>query len=138
MNLKIFTIAICTFLVFSNIALAVPSPPHWFYGSVNINGSPAPDGTTVTARINGIDVASTTTSGGKYGYVNPLFYVPDTDPSTRPGETISFFVNGVDTGQTAIVPDFNDELPVFCLWQGNQRGRDCFYRPYPLPRDPGS
>ena len=82
--------------------MAVPSPPHWFYGSVNINGSPAPDGTTVTARINGIDVASTTTSGGKYGYVNPLFYVPDTDPSTRPGETISFFVNGVDTGQTAI------------------------------------
>ena len=86
MNLKIFTIAISAFLVFSNIALAVPSPPHWFYGSVTINGSPAPDGTTVTARINGIDVASTTTVGGEYGY-QPSFYVPDTDPSTRPGST---------------------------------------------------
>jgi hypothetical protein len=101
MNLKFLTIVISTFLVFSNIVLAVPSPPNWFFGSVNINGIPAPDGTTVTARINGIVVASTTTIGGKYGY-EPSFYVPDTEPSTRPGATISFFVNGVNTGQTSI------------------------------------
>ena len=40
-----------------------------------------------------IEVASTTTSGGKYGYA-PLFYVPDTDPESRTGQTINFFVNG--------------------------------------------
>lgn len=101
MNLKILTIIVGIFLVLSNVALAVPSQPHWFYGSVNVNGSPAPDGTTVTARINGIDVASTTTLGGQYGY-EPMFYVPDTEPSTRPGATISFFVNGVSTGQIAV------------------------------------
>jgi hypothetical protein len=101
LNLKFLIAVITTLLVSSNIALAVPSQPHWFYGSVDINGSPAPDGTTIVAKINGIDVASTTTLDGKYGY-EPMFFVPDTDPSTRPGATISFFVNDVNTYQTAI------------------------------------
>ena len=105
MNLKFLTIAISTFLIFSTIGLAIPSPPNYFYGSVTVNGAPAPDGTTVTAKINGIDVKSTTTSEGKYGY-SPSFFVPDTDPSTRPGSTISFFVNGVNTGQTSIFYSF--------------------------------
>ena len=101
MNPKILTIVIGTFLLFSNVALAIPSQPHYFYGSVTVNGAPADDGTVVSARINGVQVASTTTSGGKYGY-SPLFFVPDTDPSTRPGSTITFFVSDVNTGVTEV------------------------------------
>ena len=95
MNLKFLTIAISTFLLFSNIALAIPGGGHQFYGSVTINGSPAPDGTTVTAKINGIDVSRVTTSGGKYS-------LSVSDPyNTRSGSEISFFVNEVNTGKTA-------------------------------------
>jgi len=85
MNLKILIIAFGTFLLFSNnIALAIPGIGHQFYGSVTINGSPAPDGTDVTAKINGIPVASKTTSGGKY-------YFTISDPyNMRSGSEISF------------------------------------------------
>jgi len=100
MNLKFLAITISIFLLFSNIALAVPGGGHLFYGSVTINGSPAPDGTTVTAKINGIDVASKTTSGGEY-------YFSVSDPyNIRSGAEISFFVNGVNTGKTAYFCNF--------------------------------
>jgi hypothetical protein len=100
MNLKLLTIAISTFLLFSNIALAIPGGGHQFYGSVTINGSPAPDGTTVTAKINGIDVSRVTTSGGKYS-------LSVSDPyNTRSGSEISFFVNEVNTGKTAYFCNF--------------------------------
>jgi hypothetical protein len=97
MNPKLWAITVSMFLLFSNIALAIPGIPHQFYGAVTVNGVSAPDGTTVSARINGIEVASTTTSGGKYGYDG--FFVDDPN-SVRTGSAIKFFVNGVDTGVT--------------------------------------
>jgi len=100
MNLKFLISALSTFLLFSNLVLALPGIPNQFYGSVTLNGSPAPDGTNVIAKINGVQVASTTTYGGKYGY-NPIFYVDDPN-GIRTGSVINFFVNGIDTGKTAI------------------------------------
>ena len=97
MNPKLWAITVSMFLLFSNIALAIPGVPHQFYGAVTVNGASAPDGTTVSARINGIEVASTTTSGGKYGYDG--FFVDDPN-SVRAGSEIKFFVNDVDTGVT--------------------------------------
>ena len=87
-------------ILLSSVALAIPGIPHQFYGSVTYNGKPAPDGLSVVATINGDIVASTTTSGGNYGY-SPIFYVEDPN-NDRSGETITFIVNGVDTGQSAI------------------------------------
>lgn len=101
MNPKLFAIVISTFLLFSNIAFALPGIPHQFYGTVTVNGGAAPDGTVVDARINGVIVESTTTLDGKYGYENPLFMVDDPD-NARTGSTIKFFVEGVDSGSTAI------------------------------------
>lgn len=98
MNTKFIIIPVI-FLLFSSLVLATPGIPHQFYGSVTLNGSPAPDGTTVTAKINGVQVASTTTVSGKYGY-EPIFYVDDPD-SDRTGDEIVFFVNNVNTGQKA-------------------------------------
>ncbi|MBN2203170.1 MAG: hypothetical protein JW700_03220 [Candidatus Aenigmarchaeota archaeon] len=93
MNLKLLSITICSFLMLSNIAFAVLGTPHAFYGSVTVNGSPAPDGTIVAARIGNTEVASTTTVGGEYN-----FYIDD-DSSSRSGDEILFFVAGVNTGQ---------------------------------------
>ncbi len=100
MNFKILLSTIISLALINNSVLAIPGVPNQFYGSVSLNGQPAPDGTTIVAIVNGVQVASTTTSNGKYGY-NPTFFV--TDPNNdRSGKTITFFVNGVDTGQTSI------------------------------------
>jgi len=92
---------ISTFFIiflFVNFVSAIPGIPHQFYGSVTLNGQPAPDGTIIVAKINGIEVARTTTKDGKYGY-NPIFYIDDPN-NDRSGKEIRFFVNGIDTGQT--------------------------------------
>ena len=106
MNPKLLIIAICMLLLISNIVLAVPGQSNSFYGSVLINGSPAPDGTIVTAEINGIQVADTITSGGRYGYPGDSFDVEDPN-SALAGKEIKFFVNGVDTKQTAFFVNGN-------------------------------
>ena len=92
-----------------NAAANWPPPPQAFYGTVTVNGAPAADGITVTATVDGVTAEQGTTHDGKYGY-DAQFLIDDPD-NNRAGKTIKFYVNGYDTGQTAIVPDFNDELP---------------------------
>ncbi len=95
MDFKILLTTLIGMTLFSNLVLAQIMPPHQFFGSVTWNGSPAPGGMSVVAKINGVEVASTTTKDGRYGY-DPIFYIA----GDRSGDEISFFVNGVDTGQT--------------------------------------
>jgi hypothetical protein len=108
-DFKLLITTLIAIALFANITLAVPGIPHAFYGSVTWNGQAAPDGMTVTAKIGGVEVANTTTSGGKYGYPigckapgYPNSFCVDDSNSDRSGSTIAFFVNGVDTGKTAI------------------------------------
>jgi len=83
---------------------AIPALPHFFYGSVKINGSPAPDGTQVLARVDK-GILSTnqnpvTTKGGSYGINSPMLLVQGDISS---GVTITFYVKGVKAeGQAAI------------------------------------
>lgn len=47
----------------------VPELPALYYGSITIDGQPAPVGTTIVAKIDGIEVGRhTTTVSGRYGY----------------------------------------------------------------------
>jgi len=87
-------------------AQSIPPLPNAFYGSVTINGSPAGVGTEVEARGTGVltGIAGnpvTTTVAGIYGTSNPfeprLIVQGDIDE----GATITFYVDGVSTGQTA-------------------------------------
>lgn len=98
-NFKIITIFLIILALFSTNVLAIPGQSHKFFGTVTINGQAAPDGTTVTAKIGTVLVASTTTSGGKFGYPLYSFGVPDSD-NNRAGKEVRFFVNDVDTGTT--------------------------------------
>ena len=88
-------------LLCTSVVLAVPMPPNQFFGNVTIDGKPAPDGTVVSARIAGIEFATTTTINGGYG-LNSAFFVPSDDLDTtekeggKDGDTVDFYV--VNTG----------------------------------------
>ncbi len=82
----------------STTALAVPQPPHQFYGDVTVNGQPAAAGVEIVTKIDGIVYASTMTdANGQYGY-DPLFTVPadDSDTTEKEGgvedEIVEFWV----------------------------------------------
>ncbi len=74
-----------------------PGIPNQFFGALTINGAAAPAGYTVTANDNGVATgASTATdSQGRYGY-SPIFTVPGSQ-----GDSITFFVNGLQAAQAA-------------------------------------
>jgi len=87
-------------------ALAQVPPPgpvasHFFYGSVNIGGSPAYDGTVISAHIGDLSWA-TTTKDGKYGYYPLLLEIPGDDPGItgkdggEDGDEIIFKVGGIE------------------------------------------
>ena len=85
-----------------------PAPiPHAFYGTVEVNGDPAPVGTEVEARgdgvLTGLDGNPVVIiADGKYGNLDDPFepklfvqgYIAE-------GATLTFYVSGVSTGQTA-------------------------------------
>jgi hypothetical protein len=72
-----------------------PTIPNQFYGTVKNNGSLVSTGYTIVAKVGGTQVATTATnSSGQYGY-DSAFYV-----ATDDGNTIEFFVNGVQATET--------------------------------------
>ncbi len=79
----------------AGIAAAIPGIPHQFYGSVLVNGAPAPDGTTIVAKIDGSIVGTTVTAGGRYGYAPSVFYIEDPNSSNE-GKTFYFYVSNVE------------------------------------------
>jgi hypothetical protein len=72
-----------------------PARPMLINGNVTLNGTPAPDGLTLTAQINGRLAESTTTQGGQYTLV-----VNATDGDQTQGETVNFSLANLATSQT--------------------------------------
>jgi len=96
-------LALATTPVYADTA---PALPHAFYGTIEVNGSPAPVGTQVEARGEGvqtgvdnnpIEVAAEGEYGGS-GAFDPKLAVWG---NIADGATVTFYVNGVSTGQTA-------------------------------------
>ncbi len=83
-----------------------PALPHAFYGTVDVNGSPAPVGTSVEVRGEGVQTGVgnnpiVTTAEGEYGSADPLAPKLIVQGDIAEGATVTFYVNGVSTGQTA-------------------------------------
>jgi hypothetical protein len=83
-----------------------PSLPHAFYGIVEINGSPAPVGTEVEARGEGVATGVdqnpiVTTAQGEYGGSGSFDLKLLVWGNIADGATVAFYVNGFSTGQTA-------------------------------------
>ena len=77
-----------------------PSPPESFWGNATLNGAPAPAGTVVSARIGGVEVATTTVdSQGRYGERQSWYDTWSTTGSLLvsgdyDGQTVQFFIGG--------------------------------------------
>ena len=85
----------------------LPPLPHAFYGAVKINDSPAPVGTQVEARGEGVRAGIegnpiVTSAVGSYGSPDPMGTKLVVQGDISDGATITFYVNGVSTGQTAV------------------------------------
>jgi hypothetical protein len=97
---------VLTLFIFTTPAYAVLPAPHAFYGSVTVNGDPAPNGTQVSATVSdGTAITNAhnpvTTASGSYGINSPYLLIQGDIPN---GATITFNVNnanGVATGGTA-------------------------------------
>ena len=94
----------CILLLLIGTASAVPLLPAEFRGSVTIDGSSAPAGTVITARIDGHDCGSLTlTTAGVYGgdatFDKRLLVCGRDDDA---GKTITFFVDGARAAGTAV------------------------------------
>jgi len=90
--------------VYADIA---PTLPHAFYGAVAINGSPAPVGTLVKVMGEGVQTGvgtnpiETTVAGEYGGGTDPMAPKLVVQGSVADGTTVTFYVNGFSTGQTA-------------------------------------
>lgn len=82
------------------VASAPSPPPAAYYGTLTVDGDPAPVGLTVTAEIDGEQRGSLTTSEvGRYGgsgAFDPKLQVDGTDDDR--GATVQFFVEGEPAG----------------------------------------
>jgi hypothetical protein len=84
-----------------------PALPHAFYGAVEVNGSPAPVGTSVEARGEGVMTGIgnnpiVTDIEGEYGGGDdPLAPKLIVQGNIAEGVTVTFYVNGFSTGQAA-------------------------------------
>ena len=69
----------------TTILAAEPAQPSVFGGTATLDGAPAPDGTPVSAVIDGTEVAATTVANGAYAFT--ISQPPDESYS---GKTITF------------------------------------------------
>lgn len=110
MKIKLYLtiLALVSFVLFlPSTILAVPAIPLYIYGDVSIGGVAVPVGTTISAEVSSVEVASVaTTQSGKYG----IEVSPD---DCNVGDTVELKVNGVKGGQGAYVdPDTTPTLEV--------------------------
>lgn len=75
-----------------------PSPPESYYGTVTINGEPAPDGVVVTAVVDGEVKDQLAVSDGTYG--GPGAFEEKLVVNATEDDTVQFRVAGLDTTQT--------------------------------------
>lgn len=114
---EIFLIGLFVVVATASVVVAQIGVPSQFYGDVSYNGASAPDGMSITAKIDGVIVEGTTTLAGKYGY-NPLFFI--TDPGeNREGKTIIFYVNNIQANSHVFENGVSTKLDLACSSSSN-------------------
>ncbi len=90
-------------------AFAQPSIPATFFGSITINGEPAPTGTDVRGYVEGLDCTQSAPGerpavreGGATAYVIAVVHESQRPGCGRPGTTITFTIDGEEADQRAL------------------------------------
>jgi hypothetical protein len=98
----VLVILLITGLYIGTVA-AIPVIPEEWYGSVVLDGSPAPAGTVIVVQVNGNNSGQlTTTEQGLYGSLsgqNNLFAQINDQEFTKGTPTVTFLVNGIQAYQ---------------------------------------
>jgi len=125
----LITVTLILSLFYAQIALAQYGYfPQQFYGSVTVNGVPAPDGVLISAKFEGSDVEGGLTTDGKYGYETAFVVALQ---ETDAGETIEFYVQNVKAAEYLFSPGYSTELNLsvgisnFCGDGNCESGEDC-------------
>ena len=92
----------------ATVSADAPPLPHAFYGAVEINGSPAPAGTSVEARGESVRTGTAaapnpliTAEVGRYGGAGPLDAKLIVQGEITNGSILSFYVDGILAEETA-------------------------------------
>lgn len=109
MRTILITLALALLIAGGVVAEDIPALPESFYGTVSLNGNPAPAGTIISAMVNGAELGRITTSTpGYYAWdgktSGPDPFIPKLDvtgPGLNAGTAITFLVNGVQAAETA-------------------------------------
>lgn len=93
-------------LAFHSTVLAQPSVPATFYGSVTIDGAPAPTGTDVRGFVGGVDCTQSAPGerpavreGEATAYVIAVVHESQRPGCGRPGATVTFTIDGEPADQ---------------------------------------
>ncbi|NJD77523.1 MAG: PGF-pre-PGF domain-containing protein [Candidatus Methanoperedens sp.] len=102
MNKKTTFLIVFFVLVSAGASVALNPPiPAGYYGSVTIDGQPAPPGTTIVAKIGAEERGRITTgSSGSYGNSDGYEKLAVTGHAGESGSTVTFLVNNVAARQT--------------------------------------
>lgn len=108
MKKKIILMMVLTILITSGIASAqdeLPlNPPPGYYGTVTVNGQPAPQGTTIIAKIGGeVRGSIPISTAGFYGDNPGPSKLWITGYQNEINSTVTFYLNDVAAGQTSIL-----------------------------------
>ncbi|MHC1571364.1 MAG: PGF-pre-PGF domain-containing protein [Methanosarcinales archaeon] len=96
--LLILAIGIILISIAVSAGSSIPTPHNEFNGTATLNGDPVFVGDVISAYVDGELRGSTVvTTPGKYGDIENRLSVEGSD-----GETITFKINGVETGETAL------------------------------------
>ena len=96
----LLTLLLVLSLVASAYAITIPQA---FYGTASFGNGPVPDGTIITAKLNGDAVDTVTVQNGKYGYEDDLI-VPD---DNEEGGIITFHIASITANEETIFQSHN-------------------------------
>jgi len=114
-----FAVSLLLILLMVSVVSAIPPLPAEFYGSVYVNGNPAPAGTIISATIGGeVRGTFTTSEAGKYGgpslFDDRLIVSPTEDDVSEGVAEIAFRIGNMQTEQTVqLSPGKSYQLDLF-------------------------
>ncbi len=127
MKLKLISALILIFMLAGAVS-AVPPIPMEFQGSVTIDGSPAPAGTVIIAKINSMEKGriTTTTAGiyGSSGAYGDRLEVHGTETDLNNRASVSFWTGGIKADQEIIFKSKVSEVLALSFDSSAQGGSD--------------